>query len=128
MDWCVQLVGFLGLAMSIGSYQFKKYRHIILCKTLSELTFAVQYLLLGAWTAAALETLSVIRNLLFCHREKKNQSTTPLILVFAVFVVVIGLVTYAGPISLLPMAAKLLTTVSYGITKEKWLRVLSLAW
>ena len=118
--------GALGLILSIIAFQFKKHQNIVLLKLSSELTFSIQYILLGAWTGAVLDFISVIRNFLFYKFVKKNISTTPVILVFGLFVVVTGFVTYDGFISLLPIGSKLLTTVSYGMKKEKWLRLITL--
>ncbi len=126
MALIIQLIGFLGLAMSIVAFQFKTHRRIVLCKMTSELFFALQYVLLGAWTAAVLDCLSVVRNLLFVHRAKKNLSTLPVIVGFGAFVVITGFFTFDGLFSLLPIGSKLLTTVSYGIKNEKWLRIITL--
>ncbi len=126
MDLFIQLIGFIGLFMSIISFQFKKHNHIVLCKTASELVFSVQYILLGAWSAAVLDGFSVVRNLLFCRFVKKKISTTPVIIIFGIFVVATGFFTYDGLTSLLPIASKLLTTVSYGMKKEKILRLITL--
>ena len=126
MDVIIQLIGFLGLAMSILAFQFKRHRGIVLCKATSELTFALQYILLGAWTAAVLDFISVIRNLLYSYLVKKNRSTAPVIIIFGVFVGLTGFFTYDGILSLLPIGSKLLTTISYGIKQEKWLRLITL--
>lgn len=126
MDLIIQLIGFLGLAMSIIAFYFKKHKGIVLCKAASELVFALQYVLLGAWTAAVLDCISVVRNFLFYKLVKKNISTLPVIIGFGIFVVATGFVTYDGIVSLLPIGSKLLTTVSYGMKKEKWLRIITL--
>ena len=126
MDFLIQLIGFLGLLMSLVAFQFKKHRHIVLCKMTSELIFSIQYILLGAWTAAVLDFISVIRNLLFYKLVKKNISTTPVIIGFGLFVVATGFFTYDGFNSLLPIGSKLLTTISYGMKNEKWLRIITL--
>lgn len=126
MDILIQLIGFAGLAMSIAAFQFKKHRGIVLCKMSSELIFSLQYILLGAWTAAILDFSSVVRNLLFYWLVKKNRSTTPVIIVFGLFVVATGFATYDSVLSLLPIAAKLLTTVSYGMKNERLLRFITL--
>lgn len=126
MDIFIQAVGFVGLALSLLAFQFKKHGRIVLCKMLSELVFSIQYILLGAWTAAVLDFISVIRNLLFVGLVKKERSTTPVIIIFGLFVVATGVFTYDGFISLLPIASKLLTTVSYGMKNEKWLRIITL--
>ena len=126
MDIIIQLIGFVGLGLSIVAFQFKKHRKIVLCKMSSELVFAIQYILLRAWTAAVLDFFSVIRNLLYSHLVKKNRSTTPVIVVFGIFVVITGFATFDGVVSLLPIASKLLTTVSYGMKNERWLRLITL--
>ena len=92
----------------------------------SELVFAVQYIFLGAWTAAVLDGISVIRNALYTGFVKRGRSTTPVIIGFGLFVVVTGIVTFDGWLSLLPIAAKLLTTISYGMKNERLLRIITL--
>lgn len=126
MDIVIQVIGFLGLAMSIVAFQFKRHGQIVLGKTSSALLFSLHYLLLGAWSAAFLEFISAVRNLIFYKQVKNKISTTPAIIGFGVFVVATGIATFQGPISLLPMFCKLLTTVSYGMKKEKWLRIITL--
>jgi len=126
MDFLIQCIGFLGLALSISAYQFKKHRNIVLCKMASELVFAIQYIFLGAWTAAILDGISVIRNLLYTGLVKRGRSTLPIIIGFSLFVIGTGIATFAGPISLLPIGAKLLTTVSYGMKNERLLRFITL--
>lgn len=122
----IQLIGFLALGCSLLSFQFKKHNRILLFRTASELIFALQYILLGAWTAAIMDGISVVRNMLYTSLVKKNRSTTPVIVVFSIFVVATGLIALDGIISLLPIISKLLTTVSYGMKKEKWLRFITL--
>ncbi len=126
MDFFIQFIGFVALAASIIAFQFKKHGQIVFCKMTSEFIFSIQYILLGAWTAAVLDFISVIRNLLFCKLVKKNVSTLPVIIVFGCFVIATGIFTYDGIASLLPIASKLLTTVSYGMKNEKLLRIITL--
>lgn len=125
-DIIIQGIGFLALASSLISFQFKKHGHIMLFRTASELIFALQYILLGAWPAAIMDAISVIRNSLYTHLVKKNRSTTPVIIGFCAFVVVVGVVTFEGIISLLPIISKLLTTISYGMKNERLLRLITL--
>lgn len=126
MGLLIQIVGFFGLGLSIVAFQFKKHRQIISCKILSALCFGLHYALLGAWSGAVLELISVIRDVIFRRQVHKNISTTPTIIGFGTFVVVVGVITYDGLLSLLPVVCKLLTTVSYGMKKEKWLRRITL--
>ena len=45
---------------------------------------------------------------------------------FSMVVIGIGIRSWQGPISLLPVVAKLITTVSYGIKNERMLRYITL--
>ena len=126
MDIIIQLIGFAGLVMSIIAFQFKKHGGIVFCKMTSELIFTLQYILVGAWTGAVLDFISVIRNLLYGYLVKKNRSTTPVIIVFVIFVLITGFTTYAGFVSVLPIISKILTTVSYGMKNERLLRLITL--
>ncbi len=125
-DIIIQLIGFLALAVSLLSFQFKRHNRIMLFRTASELIFALQYILLGAWSAAIMDGVSIVRNTLYTRLVKKNRSTTPVIIGFCIFVVVVGVVTFEGIISLLPIISKLLTTVSYGMKNERLLRLITL--
>ena len=125
MKYIIQLIGFVALFMGVVSFQFKNHKNIMLCKSVSELVFTLQYALLGAWTAVVLSFISVFRNLLFRQLVKDNRSTKPAIYVFGVLVIVTGIVTYDGFVSLLPIVSKLLSTISYGMRKEKLLRIIA---
>ena len=122
----IRLFGILGLILSIIPFQFKKHKHIVLIKMCSELSFAVQYMLLGAWTGALLDLVSGLRNFLFYKFVEKKRSTLPVIIAFCALVVGLGISSWAGPISLLPVLAKVITTVSYGMKNERLLRLITI--
>ena len=122
----IRSLGVLGLILCVIPFQFKKHKHIVLCKMASEISFAVQYFLLGAYTGAWLDLISGLRNYLFYKFVKYERSTTPIILAFGALVLILGVFSWGGAISLLPIGAKLLTTVSYGMKNERLLRYITL--
>ncbi len=126
MQILIRGLGIIGLILCVIPFQFKKHKNIVLCKMLSELSFAIQYFLMGAFTGAWIDLISGARNFLFYRLVKKNRSTLPVMIVFSLFVIALGIYSWAGPISLLPVIAKLLTTVSYGLKNEKYLRIITL--
>ncbi len=132
MQFLIRFFGIIGLILCIIPFQFKKHKHIVLCKMSSELTFALQYFLMGltgvagAYTGAMIDLVSGGRNFLYHKFVSKGKSTTPLIIGFSLLVIVIALGSWAGPLSLLPMSAKIITTVSYGMKNEKLLRYITL--
>jgi len=126
MQLIIRILGISGLASSVLSFQFKRHKGIVLCKMLSELLFAVQYFFMGAYTGGLLDLTSGVRNFLFYKCVEKKRSTLPVIIGFSALVVTLALLSWAGPVSLLPMAAKVLTTVSYGMKNERLLRLITL--
>ncbi len=126
LEFFIRFFGIVGLILCIIPFQFKKHKHIVLVKMASELSFAVQYVLLGAWTGALLDLVSGLRNFLFYKCVEKKRSTLPVIIAFSALVIALGIGSWAGPISLLPVGAKVISTVSYGMKNERLLRYITL--
>lgn len=128
MQILIRLIGVAALILCIIPFQLKKHKHIVLCKMVSEILFAVQYFLIEpeAYTGAWLDLLSGGRNFLFYKLVEKKKSTLPVIVVFSVLMIVLGAYSWHGWLSLLPICAKVLTTVSYGMKNERLLRYITL--
>ena len=126
MQVLIRIFGIIGLILCVIPFLFKKHKQIVLCKMFSELSFGVQYLLMGAYTGALVDLVSGLRNYLYKRLVEQGKSTMPVIIIFSVIVIAIAIGTWAGAISLLPMLAKVITTVSYGMKKEWLLRLITL--
>ena len=63
-DIFVQGIGFIGIALNIIAVQFNKHWQIVLLKTLGSGLFVVQYILLKAWTGAAMDGIGILRNII----------------------------------------------------------------
>jgi len=126
MQFAIRFFGIVGLILCIIPFQFKKHKHIVLCKMVSEISFAVQMFLLGGYTGALVDLVSGARNFLFYKLVEKGKSTLPVIIAFGIVVIAIGITTWEGAISLLPVMAKLITTVSYGMKNERLLRYITM--
>lgn len=122
----IRILGVAGLILCIIPVQFKKHKHIVLCKMASEITFAIQYFIMGAYTGAWMDLVSGGRNFIFYKLVENKKSTLPVIILFSCFLVFLGVMSWAGPLSLLPMIAKIISTVSYGMKNERLLRYISL--
>ena len=122
----IQLIGFVGMFLSIISFQSKSYQKIIWIRVLSEFVFAVQYFLLGAYTGMATNLTSCVTNTIYRERIKHNKKTLGFQIGFAILFAVIGILSWHGPISLLVIAAKILSTVANGNKNPKTIRILNL--
>lgn len=122
----VRIFGSIGLGAGAASFLFKKHKHIMAGKLISEVAYGIQYFLLGAATGGIVSVVSIARNYLMARFVEKGKSTTPLIIFFSLFVVVVCLLTWQGWISLFPLVSKVLSCVSYGMKDTKKLRFISL--
>ena len=111
MELFIQLVGALGVVAGVISFQCKKRTSILLFRTLNESIFTVQYILLGAYTGAAMNIVGCARNITF---TKKKEGSRRAIALFSILFLAFGLLTWQGPKSILIIAAKILATVAYG--------------
>ncbi len=122
-DVFVQAIGFIGIALNIWAVQYNKHWQVILLKTLGSLMFVIQYLLLGAFTGAAMDVIGIIRNVTFILLVRKGKSTTVGIVIFSIVTVALGVLSWEGYISILAIFAKTVTTVAYGIKNARVIRM-----
>lgn len=125
-DIFVQGIGFIGIGLNIFAVQFNKHWQIILVKTLGSAMFVIQYILLSAWTGAAMDGIGILRNIIFIFAVQKGKPTLIWIILFSVLTIVLGAVTYEGYISFLAIGAKLLSCIAYGINNPRTIRYLGL--
>ena len=120
--------GFLGMAAFNLSYQFKKREQIILVNTLSRFLYVLQYVLLGAFSGAALDIAAAVVLFFAGKREtpfiKKHLKWV--VAASVVFVIAVGLVFYQNVFSLIAIAGILFETGACWFRKEKTVRWFSI--
>lgn len=119
----VQGLGFIALLLQVLSMQGKSYKSIIVMTVSSECLFGVQLLLLGAFTGAATNLMAGVCNTVYYFCNKSGRKTTYLQILFSILFVTAGILTWEGPISLLVILAKVISTVSHGINRPHVIRV-----
>ena len=125
-DIFVQGIGFIGIALNIFAVQFNKHWQIVLIKTLGSAMFVIQYILLSAWTGAAMDGIGILRNIIFIFAVQKGKPTLIWIIFFSALTIALGIATFEGYISLLAITAKLLSCISYGINSARAIRYINL--
>ena len=121
----VQVIGVVGMIFGFMSYQSNHHKNIMLTKTVSEAIFALQYFLLGFYTGMAMDIISVVRDLLFAKIVEKNKSTIPYIGIFSAIMIIAGIFTWKGAISIFAVLGKILTTIAYGMKSPKLVRLIT---
>ena len=128
----VQLVGFVGLVLNVSSYQANTNKRIVTIQIFGCMVWFIHFLLLGqfsagAYTGAALNAAGLLRNIVFAMRPRKWAAHPAWLYAFCLGYILCGLLTWSGPVSLLPMAAMQFGTVSLYVLNPKLTRRLGSA-
>lgn len=117
-----QAFGILALICTVVSMQLKKKRPLMVLQTASEAFIVAQYFVKGAITGSFMAIVSFIRNVIFTKYEKKRAPLWILLVIYAVMTA-LTVVSWAGPISILPYAGSLVYAWSLWYGKVKWIRL-----
>ncbi|MCQ2977849.1 MAG: YgjV family protein, partial [archaeon] len=131
--------GIIALIMLCLSYQNKKRLNFLYQQLVSGVCYLVQYLLLGAFSAAATSVISFIRTLLFAFLEKKSNKIskirkiknaasnrsyirkkkiykkikrleTIILICTEIAIIIAGIFTYTEPMSIIPIIIAIVFT------------------
>ena len=131
MEIAAQVFGILAFIVSVLSFQLKTYRRILQAQTLCALLFVTHFYLLylsgqtDALTAAALNGVCAVRDIVLLATEKKRTRKLTLILTvcFSIAVLAVGLLSWTSWVSLLFLVAMIFNTVALSIPDPNLVRV-----
>ena len=122
-DLAIQMIGFVGAAIFALSYQIKASRGLLLYQLVGCIVFALQFLLIGAFTGAISLTINVIRNLLLYEsKDWKWVRCKGTLSIIIVLMSAMTVYTWSGWRSLLPFAATVVTSIGYWTTNAQKIR------
>lgn len=112
----VQAVGFLGTLLFFLSYQCKTNKNLFRVQLASYFCYTVHLLLLGAVTGGISYILNAVRS--FCLGSDREFLKSRTMCIIICFLQVLTLIfTWAGPLSILPVAANIAATIG-GYTRN----------
>lgn len=129
MKTAALITGLAAVFFFLLSYQFPKRRAIIVCNVVSRVLYILQYLLLFAFEGAAMD-ISAIPSSVFAARKHTpfvQKHRWKIVLGVNLFVLVIGILVWQDRLSWVPVAGVLLETNALWMSREKHIRVFSLA-
>ena len=85
-----QIFGTAGIIISLSIYAGKSRSNIITCKFISDVIWAINYLLLGAYTGALLNIIAMARETVFYNRDKRKWAASKIWLYVFVALVLIS--------------------------------------
>lgn len=120
----VQMIGLLGAACFISSYQIKSNKALFVIQMMGSALFTIQYLLLGAVTGSLGNFVAIIRNIMLCKIDKwKWVRWRGWVFVFTAIALCIMIATWQGPISILPAISLTGGTIGYWTNNAQKIRL-----
>ncbi len=117
-----QAFGILALICTVVSMQLKKKRSLMILQTASEAFIVAQYLVKGAFTGSFMAMVSFVRDIIFTKYDKKRTPLWVLLIIY-VIMTILTIISWAGPLSLLPYVGSLIYAWSLWYGKTKWIRL-----
>lgn len=120
-----QAVGFVGAVVNGISFQQKTRKRMISVQMWATASFIIHYILLGAFTGAALNGITLVRSFVFLNNDKKWARSRAWLYLFIIISIVSSLLTWVDWYSFLPAAAMVLSTISFWLKSEKAIRLVT---
>lgn len=105
MELAGQILGWVSALLMCLSYQCKEHKKLLVAQTASTICICVSYCLLGAWSGMLLNIVCILRNLIIYKKDIKIFSYPFWPYVLAGVMVVVGALSWQGPMSLLMIVA-----------------------
>jgi hypothetical protein len=122
-----QTIGLIAAALLLLSFQQRTHKRIVLMQFCSGFLFALQYFLLGAYEGMVGNIVGFVRCIVYCFRGKsKFADSIACPIIFSILAGAGGLLTYTNPVSLLPMAAMMISSFVIWNPRAQELRALTI--
>ena len=122
MEITAQIIGIAALVCAVISFQQKTHRNILVLQFMSATLFCIHFAMLGAYTGAVLNGIGVLRSFVFVNRGKRWADNGLWLWLFCILSVAVGIFTWDGLISILPVAGMVFTTVAFRIKTPRIVR------
>ena len=120
------ILGYIAALSGLVIFISVKRSRILILKIMSDSLFVLHQLCLGMFSGAMLSGIAVARSSVFYHRGQRKWADNPLWLVLFIALTLISpVLTWAGPISLLPTIGSVVCVFSYYVKSTWLLRILS---
>ena len=120
------ILGYLAIASGLLVYISVKRKRILAIKTVTECLFASHQFCLSMFAGGCLSAIAIARSAVFYHRGRHKWADSPLWLVLFILLTIISpILTWAGPITLLPAIGSILCVFGYFCKNTMLLRIFS---
>ncbi|MBP3375532.1 MAG: YgjV family protein [Clostridia bacterium] len=119
------VVGALGICANVFIYQQKSSKHLLVYKLISDVIWAVHYLLLGGYSGMAVACIGIVRESIFLNKKHKWAQSNLWLLLFVLLSIGSAALTWKSPLNLLPATASVLSVFGFWRANPKLSRALA---
>lgn len=106
-----QIIGVIAVAGTFVSYQTKTQKQLLIVNMIATALFCVHYMLLGASSGMVLNLFAIVRNIIYCNRDKKPLSHPAVPYILGFIIMVLGATSWQGWYSLFIIVGLVINTV-----------------
>ena len=110
MFYIAQFFGVIALIVLVSSFQKNKKDTLLKYQIFSSLLFALQYLFLNAISGCLMNLMTMVRNIIYKKFDDKIPVTYLSLVIICM--IILSIISYSGPISLLPSIAVILYSIA----------------
>lgn len=125
MELAAWIFGALGVVVNLIIYQQTTSRRVILFKLLSDVVWAVQYLLLGAYTGFGIACIAVLRESVFYKVNRKSRLGVVFLSLFTLTSILCAVFTWSSAASILPAVASVISVFGFYFAIPRLSRILA---
>jgi hypothetical protein len=119
------ILGILGILISVVVYQQKKRERMLASKLVLDLVWLLHYCFIGAYSGAAVAAIAAFRELVYVKRDTNNKKGIIWLPTFIVIAVLCTVLTWNGIFSLFTCFASCIAVVSFFIGNPRLSRILA---
>ena len=121
-----QFVGFIPLAIAFITFSLSKRKHILISKTISDLTSAIHFLLIGEVVGGAVCIVNTGRGFVFYNKGKKWASGIYIPIIFCALTLLTTLLQWRGWYTLLPAVGSVLAVIGFWCNRPRLVKLFNL--
>lgn len=125
MKTAALIFGALGVMINLIIYQQTSSKKVLLWKLLSDVVWAIQYFLLGAYTGFCISCIAILRETTFYKVNRKSRVGVIALGIFVMLSIISTIVTWSSPLSILPALASVISVFGFYFAIPRLSRILS---
>ena len=120
-----QILGLGGTYMLFTLYQQSERKKLLMRKLCADALWGIHYVCLGAAAGAIPNIMGVFREIVFMNSDKKWAKLPMWPVIFIIISWILAIISWKSALSLLPMCASTLVTISLWVKSPKLTRLLT---